>query len=767
MITLSATDSLSGVAGTAAAITYTLFGDRLTTTDNFERLTQGQLPSSVGTIYPATASTQTLIKSIHLANTTGSPVTGVRLYSNGTAAGNQIVNLTIPANGTAEYGSSGWKVYDSTGNLLTTASFVANSVGNATLSQMPAHTYKGNNTASTANAIDVTSTQLTADLNLVTTSLQGMMSAADKLKVNNLWYDATNYGFVGDDSTDNLAAFNALLPLLPFGATVFFPTGTYRVSGELNINVDKRISFRGSSRYTTFIKTTSATANIFNVSVAGFYNTFEDLGFQTTVAKTAGACIAITAGNNAGTGIYRCWFTGRHFYGINANGNTSGNLSVWSDLDMSGDGILGWGANGRGIIINGATINVQIHNSTINLSTITAGTAVMEINQAGSVQVTGCDFIQGTNVILINGTAGSGAQAVYFTNCFFDQPAGDVVQVIGTTTSNRIKFTQCGIAPIGNNNAVTIAGTGAGGVGTATALPAGLSLIDCDIYNQGGTGTGAGIRVAGCQDINIQNCRITGFNGSGGAGIRIIPSASNQTKARITGNIFGPNSNLTVTNATHIEIQAGSSGLGALSIADNQMEGASSAPFTDASAAVLGVLKRISQNSGLMAGQGTQQLLSSGGAAVIAGRGAVTSGTANTFLFTVRVPANSVQVGQKFRVRVESQTSNTGVPTFNVHLGVNGTIGGDTVNCAIVLAAQSANGYQQTEVMVEVVALGPTATVVAHGRSDGSVATGTAQTAAAETALNVPTTAAWFITFAAACGTIGTITVRNASVEAL
>jgi len=43
---------------------------------------------------------------------------------------------------------------------------------------MPAHTYKGNNTGSTANPADITSTQLTADLNQFTSLLQGMAPAS-------------------------------------------------------------------------------------------------------------------------------------------------------------------------------------------------------------------------------------------------------------------------------------------------------------------------------------------------------------------------------------------------------------------------------------------------------------------------------------------------------------------------------------------------------------------------------------------------------------
>ena len=120
MITLAATNTIRGVAGTATAITYTIMGaEKASNVIVYKPLAQGQLPASVGTLYTAPASTEALVKTITLVNATESEVTGVILYINGTAASNRITgSITIAAGYTFVLSDDGWKMIDTDGAIV-------------------------------------------------------------------------------------------------------------------------------------------------------------------------------------------------------------------------------------------------------------------------------------------------------------------------------------------------------------------------------------------------------------------------------------------------------------------------------------------------------------------------------------------------------------------------------------------------------------------------------------------------------------------------
>jgi hypothetical protein len=95
----------------------------------------------------------------------------------GTNTGDQTISLTNDLSGSG------------TGTI--SATIATGAVSNSKLAQMAQHTYKGNNTGSTADAADITSTQLTADLNLFTSTLQGLAPSSGGGTTNFLRADGT------------------------------------------------------------------------------------------------------------------------------------------------------------------------------------------------------------------------------------------------------------------------------------------------------------------------------------------------------------------------------------------------------------------------------------------------------------------------------------------------------------------------------------------------------------------------------------------------
>ncbi len=111
-------------------------------------------------------------------------------------AGNPVINTTglVPATrtatGTAPIAIAGdHAAHDWSANR--TWSLDANGVTNSFLAQMGAGTIKGNNTGGTANALDLTATQVTAMLNPFTSSLQGLAPSSGGGTTNFLRADGT------------------------------------------------------------------------------------------------------------------------------------------------------------------------------------------------------------------------------------------------------------------------------------------------------------------------------------------------------------------------------------------------------------------------------------------------------------------------------------------------------------------------------------------------------------------------------------------------
>lgn len=126
MLKLGALDTLQGIAGTATAVTYSIFGTVTSgMISNSKKLASGQLAASAGALYTVPDSSSAQIDYVVLANATGTAVSGIILYVSGTAASNQVTgSISIPANGSARLTDQGVQVTDGFGNAYVTASTV-------------------------------------------------------------------------------------------------------------------------------------------------------------------------------------------------------------------------------------------------------------------------------------------------------------------------------------------------------------------------------------------------------------------------------------------------------------------------------------------------------------------------------------------------------------------------------------------------------------------------------------------------------------------
>lgn len=109
--------------------------------------------------------------------------------SNGSSGNGTVTTTGTPASGNLAEFSGSTSITNgnlsgdvtTSGTLATTIS--SGAVTNPKMANMNAHTYKGNNTGSAGSPADITNTQLTADLNLATASLQGLIPALNDAQI--------------------------------------------------------------------------------------------------------------------------------------------------------------------------------------------------------------------------------------------------------------------------------------------------------------------------------------------------------------------------------------------------------------------------------------------------------------------------------------------------------------------------------------------------------------------------------------------------------
>jgi len=171
----------------------------------------------------------------------------------------------IPLAPTASNGTSNTQI--------ATTQFVANAVAASTTGVSSFNTRTG--------AVTLTSTDVTTALGNVPVD----------------WLNVKFYGAVGNGSTDDKAAINLAIAAANIsGASVYFPAGTYKVSGALDSVTKEGVTLRGDGPRASIIAMASATGNTVTLGAGAQFSSVRDLAFIPSVFRTSGSEILITGG---------------------------------------------------------------------------------------------------------------------------------------------------------------------------------------------------------------------------------------------------------------------------------------------------------------------------------------------------------------------------------------------------------------------------------------------------------------------------------------
>lgn len=338
----------------------------------------------------------------------------------------------------------------------------------------------------------------TLAISAATTAAAGSLSALDKKKLDNVWRDAVTDGGLDPTGASNCTVLlQALHDALPAtGGVIFFPIGTYRFDATVNITKDG-VYLLGQGRRTVRLCTTSATADMFNVS--GDAALFEGLRFTTMVAgvadnaalRTAGYAVNITSTSDS-SGMRKC-----DILFMWSAIQSSGSLHFFDDLNIREYGANA--VNGACILVNG-TGDRYITRLTTDNGNNPTGFAGIRVTQCASLVISDSNIIHAGTCLALEPGNGLTVPSVEVTNTFFDTSViGMAITPTGTGSVFRSKFTNCWFGTH----------TTAGVVMNGTQWD-GITFSNCDFYASGPTGIGISCPTGGGKWA-VSDSRFAGF----------------------------------------------------------------------------------------------------------------------------------------------------------------------------------------------------------------------------------------------------------------
>lgn len=467
------------------------------------------------------------------------------------------------------------------------------------------------------------------------------------------WADVVAYGADPTGAADSTTAIQNAVNSFATGGIVWFPIGTYKITGTITITTP-HIRFCGASRTDCVISTTNTTLDMFLCNQ--WYIGFENLTFQASAANTKTAGYAINMADTYNYNyVWRCDF-----------------VNLWSGVLMAGHLCYIDDVQFRtfsNAAVNGSWITLTAsHDRWIrkvvgdNGSNLT-GFSGVRVTQTASLLMDSCSLVHATTCLDLAPTVGLTVPSIEVVNTFFDTSTFGM-QVSGAGTVARCKFTNCWFSSHTSD-----------GVRLNASNATGITFVNCDFY-----GNANGINALAATDWCVMDSRFAGNTTTG-----ILTTAGAAHSFMIIGNTIGATS-LFGANALGINVQAGT--YASYRVCDNiGFDSNTTKGITD---------------SGSVTGQGQKDVSNNLGATLLGG---ISASTANTGAInttetiiaggvnTAVIPANSLQIGTTFRFTVFGTCTATvaNVSTFRIRMGTAGTTG-DTLIATAATQASAAAG---------------------------------------------------------------------------
>lgn len=393
------------------------------------------------------------------------------------------------------------------GSQSVASTIQANVVSNAKLAQMTAHTFKGNNTGATSNALDLTQAQLTADLNLFTSTLQGLTPASGGGTTNFLRADGT-WSPAGTGTVTSVS----VVTLNGFAGTVSNATTTPAIT--LSTTITGILQGNGTS-----ISAASTTGSGSIVLATSPTLVTPALGTPSAVTLTNGTGLPLTTGvtgtlpvANGGTGQVTLTNHGvlvgagtsaisQLSVGISGtilSGSTGADPSFTSSPTLGANGgssgILNMAGGTSGTVSVQATSATGTYNFNLPASAGTSGQPMLSAGGGGTPMTFGTLSIAGGGTGQITKAAAFDALSPMTTggDLIYGGTSGTGTRLANGSAGQYLKSAGGTAAPVWTTSTLPTIQRFTSGSGTYTK-PANVTYIKVTASGGGGGGGGAGV----------------------------------------------------------------------------------------------------------------------------------------------------------------------------------------------------------------------------------------------------------------------------------